>query len=45
MKILVIGDTGLVGSYLRPQLIEKGHEVYALTRYTNKIQALNRVDG
>jgi nucleoside-diphosphate-sugar epimerase len=41
MKILVIGGTGLVGSYLLPQLIEKEHEVYALTRDENKIAKIN----
>jgi nucleoside-diphosphate-sugar epimerase len=41
MKILVIGGTGLVGSYLLPQLIEKEHEVYALTRNENKIEKIN----
>jgi nucleoside-diphosphate-sugar epimerase len=32
MKVFLIGGTGLVGSYLLPRLIEKGHEVYVLTR-------------
>jgi uncharacterized protein YbjT (DUF2867 family) len=32
MKVFLIGGTGLVGSYLLPRLIEKGHEVYILTR-------------
>jgi len=41
MKVLVIGGTGLVGSYLLPQLIEKEHEVYALTRDERKIEKIN----
>ncbi len=36
MKVFVIGGTGLVGSYLLPTLIERGDEVYALTRSENK---------
>jgi 2-alkyl-3-oxoalkanoate reductase len=43
MKILVIGGTGLVGSYLLPRLIEKGHEVFALTRDENKIDKINKL--
>jgi 2-alkyl-3-oxoalkanoate reductase len=41
MKILVIGGTGLVGSYLLPGLIEKQHDVLALTRAENKIEKIN----
>ena len=37
MKVFLIGGTGLVVSYLLPKLIEKGHEVYALTRDESKI--------
>jgi nucleoside-diphosphate-sugar epimerase len=43
MKVFVIGGTGLVGSYLLPQLIEKGFEVYALTRDENKIDKINQL--
>jgi nucleoside-diphosphate-sugar epimerase len=43
MRILVIGGTGLVGSYLLPQLIEKEHEVYALTRDENKIEKIEKL--
>jgi uncharacterized protein (TIGR01777 family) len=34
MKILVTGASGLVGTALLPELKEKGHEVYRLTRST-----------
>jgi nucleoside-diphosphate-sugar epimerase len=40
MRILVIGGTGLVGSYLLPRLIEIKNEVYALTRSANKIERI-----
>jgi uncharacterized protein YbjT (DUF2867 family) len=43
MKILVIGGTGLVGSYLLPILVEKGNEVFALTRTKDKIERINKL--
>lgn len=43
MKILVIGGTGLVGSYLLPRLVEKGNEVIALTRTVDKIERINKL--
>jgi nucleoside-diphosphate-sugar epimerase len=43
MKILVIGGTGLVGSYLLPGLIENSNEVYALTRDENKIGRIEKL--
>jgi nucleoside-diphosphate-sugar epimerase len=43
MKVFVIGGTGLVGSYLLPQMIEKGFEVFALTRDENKIYKINQL--
>lgn len=43
MKILVIGGTGLVGSYLLPRLVEKGNMVYALTRTIDKIERINKL--
>jgi nucleoside-diphosphate-sugar epimerase len=35
MKILVIGGTGHMGSFLVPMLLEEGHEVYIATRGKN----------
>ncbi|MFA6126605.1 MAG: NAD(P)-dependent oxidoreductase [Bacteroidales bacterium] len=43
MKILVIGGTGLVGSHLLPKLVEKGNEVFALTRTIDKIERINKL--
>jgi nucleoside-diphosphate-sugar epimerase len=43
MKVFVIGGTGLVGSYLLPKLVEKGHETYALTRSVDKIERINNL--
>ncbi len=43
MKLLVIGGTGLVGSYLLPKLVEKGYEVFALTRTIDKIERINKL--
>jgi nucleoside-diphosphate-sugar epimerase len=43
MKILIIGGTGLVGSYLLPRLVENNHEVYALTRTADKIARINKL--
>lgn len=36
MKVLVIGAMGHIGSYLVDQLIERKHEVYAITRGNRK---------
>lgn len=41
MKILLIGGTGLVGSYLLPKLTSRGYKVFALTndeKETHKIE-------
>jgi nucleoside-diphosphate-sugar epimerase len=43
MKILVIGGTGLVGSYLLPRLVADHNEVYALTRTKNKIERIKKL--
>lgn len=41
MKVLVTGSTGFVGSHLCEELVNQGHEVYALVRSTTKAQKLN----
>jgi nucleoside-diphosphate-sugar epimerase len=43
MKILVIGGTGLVGSYLLPRLVVQKHLVFALTRDRNKLERINKL--
>ncbi len=43
MKIFLIGGTGLVGSYLLPKLVKSGHEVFALTRATSKIDKIKEI--
>lgn len=35
MKVFITGGTGFVGSNLIPKLIERGDDVYALTRYVS----------
>ncbi len=43
MNILVIGGTGLVGSYLLPKLVKNGHDIYAVTRAASKIDKINDI--
>ena len=43
MKILVIGGTGLVGSYLLPRLVENNDEILALTRTESKIEKIRKL--
>jgi nucleoside-diphosphate-sugar epimerase len=43
MKILVIGGTGLVGSYLLPILVKNDNEVFVLTRSENKIERIKKL--
>ena len=43
MNLLVIGGTGLVGSYLLPRLVKNGNEVYVLTRDVNKIEKIKKL--
>lgn len=40
MKIFVTGGTGAIGKFLLPQLLDKGHEVVALTRSASKAVSL-----
>jgi len=41
MKILLIGGTGLVGSYLLPKLLENKFNIYTLTRSEKKLPIIN----
>ncbi len=41
MKVFVIGGTGLVGSYLLPELVKSKYQVLALTRSQHKIKKIN----
>jgi nucleoside-diphosphate-sugar epimerase len=43
MNILIIGGTGLVGSYLLPRLVKNGHEIFALTRAASKIDRIKAI--
>src|SRR5580698_2713508 len=36
MRILVIGGTGHIGTYLSPMLVEAGHEVICISRGTRQ---------
>jgi nucleoside-diphosphate-sugar epimerase len=42
MKVFVTGGTGALGRFLLPQLVESGHEVYALTRSFAKAELIER---
>ena len=42
MKIFVTGGTGALGKFLLPQLIDKGHEVVALTRSPDKAEGIEK---
>jgi len=42
MKIFVTGGTGALGRFLLPQLIDKGHEVVALTRSPDKAEGIEK---
>jgi nucleoside-diphosphate-sugar epimerase len=43
MKIFVTGGTGALGKFLLPQLIDKGHEVVALTRSADKAEGIEKI--
>lgn len=45
MKILVVGGTGHVGTFLVPQLVESGHDVYVGTRGTTPMQSDKAFQG
>lgn len=40
MRVAVIGATGVVGSYLLPQLLERGHQVVAVARPSKRLSKL-----
>ncbi len=43
MKIFLTGGTGAIGKFLLPQLLEKRHEVVALTRSAEKAVAIEEM--
>ncbi|HIQ05374.1 MAG TPA: NAD(P)-dependent oxidoreductase [Anaerolineae bacterium] len=43
MRVVIIGGTGHVGTYLVPRLVEAGHEVISLSR--GHAAGLRRSDG
>jgi nucleoside-diphosphate-sugar epimerase len=43
MKILVIGGTGLVGSYLLPRLVARRDEIFALTRSERRLEKIREL--
>ncbi len=45
MKILVIGGTGHVGSFLVPQLVKNGHQVAVATRGSTAVRAYSSLAG
>lgn len=42
MRVLVIGATGHVGTYLVPRLVEAGHDVVTISRGAAKPYTENR---
>ena len=45
MKILIIGGTGHVGTFLVPKLIAEGHDVYVATRGNTKLRGTELFKG
>lgn len=45
MKIFIIGGTGHVGSYMVPELVKQGHEVYIGTRGSTAVKSYSSTDG
>lgn len=45
MKILIIGGTGHVGSFMVPKLVKAGHEVYLGTRGNTKVRSYSSTEG
>ncbi|MDQ2833031.1 MAG: GDP-mannose 4,6-dehydratase, partial [Acidobacteriota bacterium] len=43
MKIFLTGGTGAIGQRLLPLLIKEGHEVFASTRSSAKVQGLQHL--
>lgn len=43
MKVFVVGASGAIGTYLVPQLISKGHEVFGSCRSSEKIDHLKKL--
>jgi len=43
MKIFVTGGTGALGKFLLPQLLEKGHEVVALSRSADRAESIEKM--
>jgi hypothetical protein len=39
MKIAVIGATGFVGSAILQEALQRGHEVTAIVRHTEKVKS------
>ncbi len=45
MKILIVGGTGHMGTYLAPKLVKRGHEVYVGTRGKTKRREESAFEG
>lgn len=45
MKIFIIGGTGHVGSYMVPELVRQGHEVFLGTRGNTAVKSYSSTEG